>query len=56
MANFRTVRGNRGNVATDLDGRDNVATWLLIWMDVTIFMHIVCRKSDGSCFVKGCRV
>jgi hypothetical protein len=24
MANFRTVRGNRGNKATDLDGRDNL--------------------------------
>jgi hypothetical protein len=33
-----------------------VATKLLIWMDVTIFMYIVCGKSDWSCFVKGCRV
>ena len=32
-----------------------VAKKLLIWMDVTIFMYIVCRKSDRSCFVKGCR-
>ena len=24
MANFRTVRGNRGNKATDLDGHDNL--------------------------------
>ena len=24
MANFRTVRGNRGNKATDLDVRDNL--------------------------------
>ncbi len=43
MTNFRTVRGNK---ATDLNGCEYV----------TISMYIVCRKSDYSCWFKGCRV